>query len=349
MRLLTTWCLLLFSTPLFAQTYRQVDVCFVLDTTGSMSATINTAKEKIWFIANEIARSNTRPALRLCLVAYRDREDDYVTQLTPLSSNIDAIAKQLKELEADGGGDAPEAVHQALFETVRDAGWNAADDTLKVIFLIGDAPPKIYPDEPQYPEIAALAAQRQVVINPVLIGSDANARSSFESIQGGAAGALLQMSEPQAQVPPTTPMDQDLIALSSRLNASLVLYGDPQQRDQLNEQTLQLKSLSDSKRIERLAFGQAAGRVLHQWGDLVQDIGDGELTLGDVDPQMLPEQLRSMSQQELARSLGEIQAERIQLQALIGQLLEQRRQLMEQQITHDSFEYQLSQVLLRQL
>jgi len=63
----------------------------------------------------------------------------------------------------------------------------------------------------------------------------------------------------------------------------------------------------------------------------------------------LPEKLRSMSQQELAQSLGQIRAERVQLQALIGDLLEQRRELIESSVAHDSFEYQLSQVLLRQL
>jgi len=88
----------------YAQSYQRVDVCFVLDTTGSMSAAINTAKEKVWFIANEIARSKAKPQLRLCLMAYRDREDDYVTRLATLTGNIDAIHAQLKSLDAGGGG-----------------------------------------------------------------------------------------------------------------------------------------------------------------------------------------------------------------------------------------------------
>ena len=58
-----------------------MDVVFVLDTTGSMSGLIQTAKEKIWAIANEILRGKPTPRLRIGLVAYRDKTDAYVTKL----------------------------------------------------------------------------------------------------------------------------------------------------------------------------------------------------------------------------------------------------------------------------
>ncbi|MFK7954996.1 MAG: VWA domain-containing protein [Lysobacterales bacterium] len=342
------WLILL--TPLtHATTYQKVDVCFVLDTTGSMSAAIQTAKEKVWFIANEIARAGNQPDLRLCLMAYRDRGDDYVTRLSELTDNIDDIHADLKALEAGGGGDTPEAVHQALAETVKSAGWDNAVDTLKVIFLIGDAPPNYYPDEPQYPEIAALASAANIVINPVLIGGDQDARLSFQAIEKNGTGSLLELADAHAQAAPTTPMDQDLIALSSRLNASLVLYGNPEQQSRLDQLTSELESLSDSQQIERLAFGQASGRLLHEQGDLVQDLEAGSASLEDIEPGSLPEKMRSMNQQELSQSLGEIRAERLQLQTLIGELLSQRRMLIEGQVERSSFEYQLSQVLLRQL
>ncbi len=333
----------------YAATYQKVDVCFVLDTTGSMSAAIHTAKEKVWFIANEIIRAGEQPDLRLCLMAYRDRGDDYVTRLSKLTENIDDIHGDLKALEAGGGGDTPEAVHQALIETVQLAGWDQASDTLRVIFLIGDAPPSHYPDEPQYPEIARLAAAANIVINPVLIGDDQNARKSFRAIEENGTGSLLELANAHSNAPPTTPMDQDLIALSHRLNSSLLLYGDPAQQSRIDELTGELESLSDSQQIERLAFGQASGRVLHEPGDLIQDLAAGDTSLQDIDIEFLPESMRSMSEQELSQSLGEIRAERAQLQQLIGQLLSQRRTLIDSQIERSSFQYQLSQVLLRQL
>ena len=56
-----------------------------------------------------------------------------------------------------------------------------------------------------------------------------------------------------------------------------------------------------------------------------------------------------MTRDELIRALGKIQAERQALQTLIGKLLEQRRVLIEHEVSRDSFAYQVSQVLLQQL
>src|SRR5690606_39781596 len=63
------------SHPPGAGGYRQVEACFVLDTTGSMSGLLDAAKQKIWFIASEIANAPGRPEVRLCLLAFRDRGD----------------------------------------------------------------------------------------------------------------------------------------------------------------------------------------------------------------------------------------------------------------------------------
>ena len=59
----------------------KVDVVFVLDTTGSMSGLIQTAKEKIWSIATTMSSAQTTPDIRIGLVGYRDRGDSYVTKM----------------------------------------------------------------------------------------------------------------------------------------------------------------------------------------------------------------------------------------------------------------------------
>ncbi|MDH5346070.1 MAG: VWA domain-containing protein, partial [Gammaproteobacteria bacterium] len=62
-----------------------IDVVFVLDTTGSMSGLIDTAKEKIWAIASTMASAQPTPDIRIGLVGYRDRGDAYVTRVVDLS------------------------------------------------------------------------------------------------------------------------------------------------------------------------------------------------------------------------------------------------------------------------
>src|SRR5690554_4878022 len=53
----------------------KVEVVFVLDTTGSMSGLIDSAKEKIWSIATTMAQANPAPEISIGLVGYRDRGD----------------------------------------------------------------------------------------------------------------------------------------------------------------------------------------------------------------------------------------------------------------------------------
>src|SRR3954468_20382691 len=87
-----------------------VEVVFCLDTTGSMGGLINAAKQKIWAISNQIATGKPTPRLKVGLVAYRDRTDQYVTKVFDLSEDLDAIHGHLQSFQAGGGGDFPESV-----------------------------------------------------------------------------------------------------------------------------------------------------------------------------------------------------------------------------------------------
>src|SRR5262245_19156477 len=53
----------------------KVEICFVLDTTGSMGGLIAGAKSKIWAIANQVISAKPTPRVRFGLVTYRDRGD----------------------------------------------------------------------------------------------------------------------------------------------------------------------------------------------------------------------------------------------------------------------------------
>src|SRR5438876_4946883 len=110
----------------------RIEVCFVLDTTGSMSDLIEGAKQKIWSIANEITSAKPTPDLRIGLIGYRDRGDDYVTKAFDLTNDIDAVYGHLQAFRAAGGGDMPESVNEALQEAVSNMSWSQDRKVLKV-------------------------------------------------------------------------------------------------------------------------------------------------------------------------------------------------------------------------
>src|SRR4051812_306850 len=130
----------------------KVEVVFCLDTTGSMTGLIDGAKAKIWAICNQIAGGKPTPDLKVGLVAYRDKGDAYVTKVFDLTDDLDSVHANLKTFVADGGGDFPEHVNQALFDSVNKVKWSKDSKTLRIIFLVGDAPPHMdYPEDVKYP------------------------------------------------------------------------------------------------------------------------------------------------------------------------------------------------------
>ncbi|CAN5459512.1 hypothetical protein BH10CYA1_BH10CYA1_27550 [soil metagenome] len=126
----------------------RLDVAFCIDTTSSMQGEIDTVKAKVKSMVTKIAQSKQRPIVRVGLVAYRDKGDDYVTKVFQFSENIDAVVSTISDLAAEGGGDGPEAVDRGLHAAINDLGWDNSKKTAKLLFLIGDAPP--HSDNPTY-------------------------------------------------------------------------------------------------------------------------------------------------------------------------------------------------------
>src|SRR5437763_6605665 len=86
-------------------TDHRVDVVFAVDTTGSMGGLIEGAKRTVWSIATHIRTTDPDADLRIGLVAYRDIGDDYVTRDFALTSDLDAVFRELSGYRAAGGGD----------------------------------------------------------------------------------------------------------------------------------------------------------------------------------------------------------------------------------------------------
>src|ERR1700710_2095157 len=149
-----------------------VEVAFVLDTTGSMGGLIEGAKRKIWSIATAIVDSNPDADARMGIVAYGDPGDDYATQTSALTTDIQALYANLLELKARGGGDWPESVNEALAVAVNKLRWTPSSDTRRIVFLVGDAPPHMdYAQDTKYPTTLAVAKQKDITVNAVQAGN----------------------------------------------------------------------------------------------------------------------------------------------------------------------------------
>lgn len=116
----------------------KLDVLFVIDTTGSMGDEIERIKTTLLGVTEKLRGLKTDFDLQYGAVLYRDLTDQYVTSVHPFTSDIAGFDKALRTVGANGGGDMPESVNQALAEVVK-LEWRTT--AAKVAFLIGDAPP----------------------------------------------------------------------------------------------------------------------------------------------------------------------------------------------------------------
>jgi Mg-chelatase subunit ChlD len=154
-----------------------MDLAFCIDTTGSMQHEIDMVKNKTKELVAKLSTGKPAPIVRVGLVAYRDRGDEYVTKVFPFSDNIDQVVKDISSLQAAGGGDGPESVNEGLHVALNSLDWGKEKDTAKLLFLIGDAGPHDYPNDYKWDDESKKAIARGIQINTI-------ACSSLESYPG---------------------------------------------------------------------------------------------------------------------------------------------------------------------
>jgi Mg-chelatase subunit ChlD len=304
----------------------QIEVCFVLDTTGSMGGLIEGAKQKIWSIANEIVSAKPTPSVKFALIGYRDRGDEYVTRLTGLTDDIDGIYADLRKFQAGGGGDHPESVSQALDEAVRRVAWSTDRSVLKIIYLVGDAPPHTdYADGPDYREVCTVAAQRDLIINTIQCGAHSGTREYWTEIARRSEGSYVALAQSGNMVAVATPFDRALSELNVEVGKTIVAYGAPaaQAAVRAKQEVVELSSFAVA--ADRLSYNaKAGGKVVQGSGELIDAIKEGKVRLGDVKKEELPKELQALDAKELRAQLEEKSAKRTELQAKINELSEKR-------------------------
>lgn len=141
----TTWTLRLDGIPTRAQA-PALDVAFVVDCTGSMGDEIAYLQHEISGVVKRAKAEHAMRRVRLGLVLYRDRGDEFVSKSFGFTEDLGTYLTWLKTAQAMGGGDMPESVNAALADTVQKLDW-AGDETGRLAFLVADAPPHYYADE----------------------------------------------------------------------------------------------------------------------------------------------------------------------------------------------------------
>ena len=334
---------------------QRIEVCFVLDTTGSMGGLIAGAKAKIWSMANDIISAKPTPEVRFALIAYRDRGDDYVTKITPLTDDLDAVYAELNTFQAAGGGDTPESVGRALDESVKKIEWTKDKSVLKIIYLVGDAPPHFYKDEPDWKKVCTEAVKSDLIINAVQCGGDSETTRVWKEIADRSEGSFFAIPQDGGVVAIAAPQDKELGELNAKVGKTMIGWGNAALRSEVLTKQAAAEFAPAPAAAARLSFNVKSGKTVQGTGELLDALAEKKVTLDKVKKDELPEELRSLSADELKVHVEKMQQERAELQKRITALSKERdayidaeRKRLAQAGKGDGFDEKVSQSLRAQ-
>jgi hypothetical protein len=118
----------------------QVDLAFIVDTTGSMGGLIGAARRRMITMMEELVKA-AEIDLQLGVVQYRDHppQDDLVYKVHPFTRDLKQAQRTIDALIARGGGDGPEAVFDGVMAACLELEWRK--HSRRIAVLVGDAPP----------------------------------------------------------------------------------------------------------------------------------------------------------------------------------------------------------------
>jgi Mg-chelatase subunit ChlD len=314
---------------------KTLEMVFVIDTTGSMGGLIEGAKQRVWGIINEVMQTPAHPAVRVGLVAYRDHGDQYVTQVLPLTNDLDKVYTTLMEYRAEGGGDGPEDVRQALADGVTRAGWSKSNaSTAQIVFLVGDAPPHDdYAQEPDTLATTKRAVESGMIVNTIQCGEQPDTRQVWQQIARSGEGQYFAIAQDGGVQSIASPYDARLSELGNKLGATYLAYGGGAGADgeRFREEAKARQVRTESAVAGAAPVAAQADRAVNKAlnrdayvGDLLQSIENGSVKLDDVKTEDLPDDLKKLPAAERRSEVERRLAERQKIRDEIVSLNKQR-------------------------
>jgi Mg-chelatase subunit ChlD len=159
-----------------AEESKVVDIAFVLDTTSSMEPSIGQVQNNLVQFLEQLQAKQKGNTYRVALLEYRDKNDRFLNRInTDFTSNLNQVQKAVKGLNTDGGGDAPEAVLDALLAAKNKLSWQP--NAKRIVVLIGDAPPHPTALDGAHDEAAVIDQYRtagtQIAVYPIFSQNEA--------------------------------------------------------------------------------------------------------------------------------------------------------------------------------
>ena len=311
---------------------RDVDLVIALDVSGSMEGLIESAKQRLWDVTNELGRARPVPALRVAILSYGrpsyGKQSGYVRVDLPFTADLDAVNATLFAFRTDGGDEYVARAIQTSLDTLQ---WSNDPKALKVVFVAGNESAEQDPLL-TLEQATGAAARRGVVVNAIYCGTDGDADAAgWRRVAASTNGLYASIDKNAAAVANVaTPFDEQLAALNEALNSTYIAFGSGAERARANqvEQDRNAKAMSPAAAASRTVT-KAGGLYRSGW-DLV-DAAQAGKKLADVPVAELPAEMQALSPSDREAYVREKAGRRDELQRQIGELAAERGKYIAEQ------------------
>jgi len=309
-----------------------VQLALLLDTSGSMSGLINQARAQLWSIVNEFIfarHQGLAPEIQVALFEYGNdglsREQGYIRQIVPFSTDLDKLSEALFALTTNGGS---EYCGWVIQDAVNQLTWDSRPEALKIIFIAGNEPFTQGPVD--YKVSCKAAIEKGIVVNTIHCGDESQGLSG-EWKNGSllADGTFLNINHNQQIVHIAAPQDQEIARLNEQLNQTYIGYGRQgrQRVENQHRQDTNAAQLSQEAAVQRSIAKSSANYSNVDW-DLVDAVKHNAVTLQDMPTEALPEPMQTMTDEERHAYVQAKAKERGEIQGRILALNNQRQQFV---------------------
>jgi hypothetical protein len=196
---------------------------------------------------------------------------------------------------------------------------------LKIIFLVGDAPPHMdYANAPKYPEVCQAALKKDLIINTVQCGTLGETTPVWKEIAKLSEGSYAAIAQEGGMVAIATPMDAELAELNRKVGTTLVAYGLAPARHLVAAKQAASETAPAAVVADRLSFNARSGKSVQGEGELLDTLAAGKMKVSDVKKDQLPAEWQKLDDAEVKTTIEQKQKERAELQAKILKLNQSR-------------------------
>ncbi len=320
--------LIVVKTPTKVEPKKTVKVALLLDTSNSMDGLIDQAKAQLWDIVNELSYAkcdNQHPNLEIALYEYGndglESSDGYIRQVLSFSGDLDEISEKLFSLTTNGGSEFCGEVIQA---SLNQLNWGKNNDDLKLIFIAGNEP--FTQGEVNYKDATTNAVEKDVIVNTIFCGNYENGISGkWQDGAKLAGGDYMTIDHNKQIVHISTPYDDIIIQLNTKLNKTYVSYGREGKSKYENQTRQDDNAMEVDKEVYvKRTMSKSSKMYKNSTWDLVDAEKEDNFKYDEIDKKTLPKELQEKSTEELKAYVNEKSEEREKVQKEIQELNKKR-------------------------